>query len=265
MWISDAVAGELVRVDPERRAVLARIPVDAGQRIVFEPVGDELWIPSERAPRMLRIDPVTNAALPPRPLRTPGGRPFTALEVRATDGGVWAFAAEGALRLDAASGAPRRLVARATPDDELQGAAASADTVWTLGTSGAIRRFDADGTPRGTFAPGLPDTRFIAAAGSDLVAVDRREGTIALLDGTTGSVRWRRPAGAFNGFDLGGGLLWLHASAARGGDRLEALSLDDGAPVSSTPLDAIGATGMAIVDDEVWVNTPGGRTLVVRR
>jgi hypothetical protein len=51
---------DVVRVDPERRAVTARIPVGDAQQITIQPVGGELWAIGEQPAEVLRIDPATN-------------------------------------------------------------------------------------------------------------------------------------------------------------------------------------------------------------
>jgi hypothetical protein len=39
----------------------------------------------------------------------------------------------------------------------------------------------------------------------------------------------------------------------------------DGAVVTSTPMPGFGATGLAVIGDEVWIDDAGGRTIVVAR
>jgi hypothetical protein len=44
-----------------------------------------------------------------------------------------------------------------------------------------------------------------------------------------------------------------------------AVTADSGKTVSSTVLNTFGSTGMALTGREVWIDTTGGETLVVRR
>jgi streptogramin lyase len=265
IWISDPVAGDVVRVDPATRRVLARIPVGTAQQIVIEPVGEELWVLSAQPTEALRIDPATDAVSGRVRLRTPAGRPFPATQVFAPPSGVWAVGSEGALRLDPATGAARTLVSRPTADSEVRVIGVGPDDLWSLRTDGRIQRFDATtGKLDGVFTPGLEGTSFIAGLGHDLLAL--AGGTIARLDGTTGRMIWERSLGEHvNRFDTADGLIWVHTTAAGKPDRLTAVAADSGRTVTSTSLDTFGATGLAVEGREIWIDTAGGRTIVVRR
>jgi len=59
--------------------------------------------------------------------------------------------------------------------------------------------------------------------------------------------------------------MWVHSSTARERDRLTAFALDDGRRIAAIALDTFGATALAVVGDEIWVDTPSGGTVVVRR
>ena len=65
--------------------------------------------------------------------------------------------------------------------------------------------------------------------------------------------------------DYGAGLLWYFTTRAGEPARLVAVDPRGGAVVSSTPMPIFGATGLAVIGDEVWIDDPGGRTLVVER
>jgi hypothetical protein len=265
LWISDPVAGDVVRVDPETRRVLARISVGSAQYIAVEPVGDELWVRSERDTALQRIDPATNAVRARIKLRTPDGRAFPWLYVLASRTDVWAVGDEGAMRLDPETGAGLQLVAVPSAVGHAQGFAIGDDNLWSLRTDGRIQRFDAaTGRPRGAFAPGLERTQGIVGFGPDVMAGSGS--TIARLDGSSGAVRWEGTFGdrifASGSAD---GLIWLHVGTERQGDRLVAVAADSGKTVSSTVLNTFGSTGMALTGREVWIDTTGGETLVVRR
>jgi PQQ-like domain len=262
MWIADPVAGEVVRVDPASRRVTARIPVGSAQQLELERVGGELWVVGPQPTEAVRIDPETNAVAGRAPFRTPAGRPFLALRVFAAPAGVWAVGDEGALRI---APGPRTLVSPPTSASQSSGAAVSADDLWSLRSNGRIERFDAaTGERLGAFRPGLAGTFFIAGLGGDLIALG--EGTIARLDGRDGRVIWERTLGEHvNRFDTAEGLIWVHTTTAREPDRLTAITAESGRTVASTTLDTFGATGLAVNGSEIWIDTPGGTTLVLRR
>jgi hypothetical protein len=264
VWIADPVVGDIVRVDPERRSVTARIPVGSAQRITIEPVGGELWAIGEQPSTLLRIDPATNRVADTVALRDPSGRPFQALDVLASDRAVWAVSAEGAVRLDPRTGAARQLVAPPAGGNEAQGIELGEDTLWVYGTNGVIRRFDgATGAPQGRLLPQLAGTQWFGDLGGDLMAANG-DGRVARLDGRTGAVRWQRVVGErVHAAAYGAGLWWHFVTRAGEPARLVALDPSDGAVVSSTTMPGFGATGMAVIGDEVWIDEPGGRTIVV--
>jgi hypothetical protein len=266
VWIADPVDGTVVRVDPERRAVLARVPVGSAQHLPLAAVGGELWAIGTDETQLLRIDPSANRVTGRVPLDRPDGRPFQALDLLATERSVWAISAEGMLQLDPQTGAGRRLVAQPVRDTEARWMALGDETLWVYGTDGAIRRFDAvSGASLGRLRPQLPGTMFLGDHGDDLIATTD-DGRIGRLDGESGAVRWQRAlADRINGGTYGAGLLWVSASKARESDRLVGLDPRDGAVVVSAPIKGYGASGMAVVGDEVWINQAGGHTLVVAR
>jgi streptogramin lyase len=265
LWISDPVAGDVVRVDPETRSVIARIPIGSGQYIATEPVGDELWVISERDTRLRRIDPASNEVRASVELRTPDGRAFPSFVVLASGAGVWAVGDEGALRLDPSTGEGLQLVAAPTSASETRGFGIGDEDLWSLRTDGRIQRFDAaTGQPRGAFAPGLERTDGIVGFGRDVMAASGS--TVARLDGSSGAVRWQRTFGdRIFASAAADGLIWMHVGTARQGDRLVAVAADSGMIVSSSPLDAFGSNGMAVDGREIWINTTGGETLALRR
>jgi hypothetical protein len=266
VWIADPVAGEVVRVDPQRRTVTARIPVGSAQRIVVEPVGGELWAIGDQPSELLRIDPATNRVAESVTLRDLDGRTFPALEVLANDDAVWAVSAEGALRLDPRTGAAKQLVAPPRGGNEARWIELGGETLWIYGTNGVIRRFDArSGAPQGQLRPQLAGTQAFGDLAGDLIGTDG-DGRVARMDGRTGAIRWQRIVGErIHAVDYGAGLLWYFATRPGEPARLVALDPRDGAVVSSTDMPGFGATGLAVIGDEVWIDDAGGRTLVVAR
>ena len=266
VWIADPVAGEIVRVDSERRAVTARIAVGSALGLAMEPVGGELWAIGADETRLLRIDPATDRVTDRVPLRTPDGRSFPAFQVLASDRAVWAVSGEGALRLDPQTGAGLQLVAAPSGGHEPRWITLGEDVLWVYGTDGTIRRFDpVTGAARGRIRPQLPGTEGFDDLDGDLMAFDAG-GRYGRMDGSTGAVRWQRAVGdRIHSGNHGSGLVWLHVTRAGDGDRLVALDPRDGAVVSSTSMPGFGSTALAVVGDEVWLNEPGGDTIIVRR
>ena len=265
VWIADHVAGDVVRVDPANRRVVARIPVGSGQMLLMTPVGDELWVTDAETPRLVRIDPSTNAVGSRIRLRTPDGTPFSPSGLLASDRAVWAASAEGALRLDPRTGKALRLAATPTAAGEAAFFTPGDDALWMLHSDGTIRRLDPlTGAEQARIRPGLPDTATFGDVGGDLIAGNGT--TVARLDGTNGRVIWQQAVGdRANAVDGGDGLVWVHSTTAREQDRLTAFALEDGRRVAAIALDTFGATGLAVVGREVWVDTPAGDTVVVRR
>jgi hypothetical protein len=266
LWISDPVAGDVVRVDPQTRRVLARIPVGSAQTIAIQPVGRELWVRSEQGATLERIDPATDAVSGRVRLRRPDSRPFPAFEVLASPKGVWAWGDDGALLVDPRTGAGRKLVGPPTADTVPTSFVLGDEYLWSLRSDGRVLRFDAaTGDAAGGFVPPLR-TDSIAALGRDLMA--GHDTTFGRLDGESGRLLWRRTLGDdILASGAAGGLIWtVHTAAIRGEpDRLTAIAADSGRKVASTPLDTFGTTGLAILGREVWINTAGGTTLVLRR
>ena len=259
-WIADPNAGEIVRVDPESRRVIARIRVGGQQRVGVNAVAGELWITIEQRRAVLRVDPATNALLPRLTLRTPGGRRFAAGDVLAHGRLAWALGFEQALRVDPATGAGLQLI---EPRAGVTWFELGDDTLWALGRDGILRGLDAQGRTVRELRPQLPGTELVIDVGSALLA--NSGPTLARIDTSNGRVEWQRTLGRqINNGALGNGVFWVQYSPAHGSDRLAALALDDGATVAETALPVLGATGMAMIDRELWIDTPGGRTLVVR-
>ena len=266
VWIADRVAGDVVRVDPADRRVLARIPIRSGANLFVTPVGGELWATDGDATSLWRIDPATNAVRGRIPLRLPDGKPFVPGGVLASDRAVWVAAAEGALRLDPRTGARLRYVPMATAAGEATWFTLGDDALWMLHSDGTIRRLDPlTGAAQARFRPGLRDIGIIEVAGGALLA-GSGGGTVSRLDGATGRVLWEQRVGdRANAAGSGDGLVWVHSSTARERDRLTAFALHDGRRVATIALDTFGATSLAVVGREVWVDTPSGGTVVVRR
>ena len=139
------------------------------------------------------------------------------------------------------------------------------DAIWMLHSDGTIRRLDPlTGAAAGPVPAGAPGHRDHRGRGGGLLAGSGA--TVARLDGATGACSGSRRVGdQANAEDAGDGLVWVHSSTARERDRLTAFAFDDGRRVTSIALDTFGSTSLAVVGREVWVDTPSGGTVVVRR
>jgi streptogramin lyase len=264
LWIADDVAGTVLRVDPHTRDVVARFRVPSASHITITPVGDQLWTSTEGRPLIVRIDPATNTVIARAPLRTPAGRRFTPLGVVADDDVAWAVTDTGALRLDPQTGAGTRM-AQAPP--ESRWFALGTNALWAFGTDGRAYRMDArTGARRGSIPVGLPGADTLGAEGDRLFAAARVGSELARLDPATGTLIWSRRLGGSRDAIAGArGTTWIHVAGAGRPDRLIGLDTATGRTVAAGTVDTLGATGLAVSGDEIWLSTAGGRTLVLRQ
>lgn len=259
VWVPDNVAGVVLRVDPRTRALQARIRIGSGQPFRIAAGAGALWLPEHDGTGVMRIDPRGNELTHHR-LHTPDGAPFFVADLAAGGGSVWAVGPGGALRVDPVTGEGARLAGVAEAD----WAAMAGDTFWFLTTDGRLYALDpASGLPRsvaptrvGGADPILGDPSGVtAAAAATLVRV-----------AADGKVAWRRRLGLrVNELARQGKSLWVHVSERRGPDRLVELDAATGRERSSLALATFGATGLAAVGDELWLDTPVGDTLILGR
>ena len=262
IWIADNVAGRILRLDPATGAVQATIQVRTGNWLWITPVRGQLWASVDELPLIQRIDPGTNRVVARTPVRTPDGRPFRVGNVWAAGDNVWAVSTIGALRLDPATGRGRGL---ADAPRDVRWFELSDDTLWALGLGDTLHRLDPrTGARRGSIPSGLPGTEGIAAVEGALYAT--RGAELARLDPATGAAIWTRTfPGRLNGMTQSRDVGWAHVTIDGQGDRLVSFDVATGRILSTTPLDTIGLTGLAASGDRVWLNTPGGATVVVRQ
>src|SRR3954451_4153196 len=148
VWTADPNRGDILRIAPSTRRVVARITagdearVSAGAGGVWALTGDLLYAGDKGPVRLLRIDPATNRVVARIPMRTPAGARFGPLGVRAGHGVVWVEGATGALRIDPRRNGPDRFVALLGAGAARR-AVAAGDRVWTLAVDGRLREPDA--------------------------------------------------------------------------------------------------------------------------
>jgi ABC-type transport system substrate-binding protein/DNA-binding beta-propeller fold protein YncE len=202
VWVTEAGAGLVVRVDPRRRAVAATIPVGAHPTRVVA-AGGQVWVldPADRT--LSRIDPQTNAVAQTIAL---GGQPS---DVLASAGSLWVASRGGTVqRIDPATG--RTLSAVNTGGDPSD-LAAAAGAVWVAtDQSGAIARIDArTGAVTGTIRVGDAPAA-IAAGAAGLWVLDPLDATVSRVDPRRGAVVATVPlGGAPAALTQSGGNIWI--------------------------------------------------------
>src|SRR4051794_30278848 len=270
VWTAGPNRGDIVRLGPSTRRVVARIPAGGEARVatgagaVWALAGDLVYAGDKRPVRLLRIDPATNRVVARIPMRTPAGGRFGPLDVRAGQGVVWVVGAKGALRIDPRRDAPDRFVPLGA--GAARGAVAAGDRVWTLALDGRLRALDArTGRALGAVKVAGPiGARLPGGAPGTLTLVGG--GRLERLDAGSGRRLWRVDLGGdVHAWIADGDVIWAHVSRySAGRDELVRLDADSGRRLGSVPLPEPGVAGMAKVGPDLWVAGPGGRVVVVR-
>jgi PQQ-like domain len=270
VWMTDTSRDELLRVEPDSRRVVGRLPV-AGELALGAGAG-ALWALQEGSPGggfglfgpLLRIDPSTNRVTARIALSTPDGQRFEGYEILTGEDEVWVAGASGALRVDPRTN--RVTQAIAAPDQLVTTHFALLDgALWAISEDGRLLRFD---TNTGRV---LSDARLGLAEASDLsngpggALIASTPGELARVEPYTGRVLWRTRVGRpLQAWSPAGGLIWARSSG-QVHDRLTALDPDTGAILTRVELEDFGGTAIATVDDELWLSTIGGNMVVLRR
>jgi len=264
VWASDTAKGEILRLDPRSRRVLARIPVGGEARVTVG--AGAVWAFNERG-RVVRIDPATNRVTHRVALRLPSGDLLTSREVQILDGSPWAIGLEGALRLDPRDGHVEHFTRLPDTHGELRFAFGSGDSLWALDRQQTLNRYSlATGRRTGALPVRLPEVIAAMPTAAGPVYITH-EGDVARADAGDGRIAWRRKLGtSVSGLPfLRGSTLWLHASDAAGRDRLVELDLETGETLSRATLPEFGATGLSFVGRQQWITTPNGHLMVLER
>ena len=173
--------------------------------------------------------------------------------------------AEGALRIDPASGKIARFVS--SPATESFDNTGTDDGRWVLTRDQRLLRFDLlTGRRSRRLAVRLPNAQAVVPTRQGPVFLSP-DGQIARASAADGRLAWRHKVGS--GFQviplLVGNTLWIHANGNENGrDRLLALDLTSGETRSATTLPEFGATALARVGKELWIATPNGKVMVIR-
>ena len=280
VWITDPSRHVLLRIDPDSRAVTARVPV-RGDASVAAGAG-ALWALQEGRPAeplhqgpeaagypyrgpLLRIDPGTNRVTARIALRTPRGHPLTGFRVLADGDDVWVSTPKRALRIDPQSNTVTKAIFspfRFVGSD----LTLSPDGLWARTADRRLLLFDpSNGALLRSVRLDLRqmgDPPQLADMGRDLGAAV--PGGLARVDRHTGRILWQRGLGRrLSGWTELGGLIWARSSGGTR-DRLSAVDPSTGLIVTSIQLDDFGGSGVIAIDDELWLPTVGGTVAIVR-
>jgi hypothetical protein len=255
VWAADTGAGEIVRVDPDTRAIGTRIPV-AGEAGLGAAAG---WLWATAGGELLRIDPSSGETTGRMSLGPEGlGLPIAAGDT------VWLIDGARLRRVD-----PERMVVDRTVRLEHDSFFAKAHAVgpgvlYVQGGDSRVVAYDAaSGDRLHTIRPRRSGTLVGYSPGGLVLAA---EDGVATIDPETGAPGWIRRLGVarVNAVATDGTTLWVQGSVAAGGrDRLWRLGALDGRVLGSIDLPGFGVAGMAIVGDDAWVVTPGGQLMLV--
>jgi putative pyrroloquinoline-quinone binding quinoprotein len=264
VWLSEPNSGQIVRVDPRTRRVIARIPV--GSEVNLDAADGSIWaIPSGSAVTaspLMRIDPRTNRIVARIPMRVPGGPPFTGGFIVAGRH-VWVVGATSLLSID-----PTRNVAVRERDlggsYQITNAFLHDGELWLTRGDRTITRLDAANGRRLGRLPWLaPQDGFVFPYAGRLVKVSPR--SVALADPATGRPLWRTRLGTqVNGADVAGGRVYVegrNGSTAR--DALWALDPRTGRVTGTLTVPVFGVISSASVGRDLWLFSAAGRTVVV--
>jgi hypothetical protein len=279
VWIGDTQQGGVIRVDAASRRVLARIPVGKLPSGIVA-TGDAVWVlvhPSDASSSVARIDPASNRVtdrVPVPHLRVIGAAPAKLI---GDDRALWMLGQEEGVRIDPR----RRAVADRVTWNFADGAFPRAfglagDDLWARAEDGQLRRFDAHtGARKGQVAspPGIANLAVIPDAG---VVLGYDAGSVTRIDASTGRAVWTTrldnvPSGAQGSgrkagtIVISGGDAWvLVENGQRVSERLAAVDLGTGRPLTATALKDYEADWLTPVGGELWYLGPEGDAVVVR-
>jgi DNA-binding beta-propeller fold protein YncE len=269
LWVTD-FRGDVLRIDPVHRRVLARIPIGAGtspSRLAIGP--DAVWVSAwatQHTTQLLRIDPARDRVVLRRPLglgedlAVSGGAIWVAQPTDVTTRG-------GVLARSPVTG---RLVAR-LPVPRAAAVVAVGTTLWILDPDGTVSQFDGPSKHVVHRLPGVaphggaPDVnRFVADAGGAWVLSDAQATILRIEDGR---VTRRIPVPADTQILAEDGRsLWLAAGANPGSDhRLRRIDTRTGRVAASVDLGRHQPAAIVPAPAAVYVVTTDGRVLIVRR
>ena len=137
---------------------------------------------------------------------------------------------------------------------------------WARTANRRLLRFDPSagaklGTVRLAPAP-TGDAPLLETLGDGLAA--SVPGGLARVDPHTGRILWQRLLDQrLSGWTELDGLIWARSSGGKR-ERLSALDPDTGRIMTSVELDDFGGSGVAAIDNQLWLTTVGGNVEIVR-
>jgi hypothetical protein len=266
VWVSDG-SGRVLRVDPETRQVIARVPIGYDASAISASA-DAIWVVGARRmheERLLRIDPRTN-----RIVAAIGSFGGYGAALGAAPDAVW-------VQKDKQAPGPFRRVDPATNRIDggvgtgwLAGIAVHADRMWTLGQHGILEWRDS-GTGRllgrlPGFAerpPGGPWMNAIAPDDDGAWIATGRDGAITRV-ASDGRVELRVEIAANGPLAVAGGSLWVTRND--GTDRNAEIARVDpetGAVTGRLRLGARLPKTLLAVGDDLWAVLSDGSVLIV--
>ena len=283
VWATDLSSGNVLRIDPKTRKVVARIPVAggaaaAGAPACPQPRGDRRHRlrrgvgarrrSRERRPQRRGATPAHRPPAQPRRRRDPADqavrRQFSPRALHVGDDSVWVIGTAGALQIDPASNAPERYVP--TGDTAARGVLADGDTLWLLDVDGRLRQIDGrtGRTVRTVRVPVTTGTHLAGGGPGPLMLVDDQR--LTAFDPTTaaccGAPRSRAPCASSAGPRRP---LWAYLDRTpERRDRLVRIDAGTGRRTGQVDLPGAGAAGLAQVGRDLWIAGVDGRITVVR-
>jgi outer membrane protein assembly factor BamB len=259
VWAVDAASGEVLRVDPGTLRVSARIAAGGRQPPLVTVAGDAVWISAGR--RLLELDPATNRvtariALPPSALS--GGAVIPGRGV------VWAINPLELLRIDTRRDVVDRRIDLSGDSFQAYTAVSDGRSLYVGRGDGWVLTFDGRTGARVDSAPTTLEG-FLFGARDGVVFAGTADG-VAAFEAGSGRALWSRGLGVqrVNDAVLADGVAWVHGSDGRTGrDRLWRVDARTGRVRGSVQMPEFGVTRLTVVNDRVWVVSPGGTLVVV--
>jgi hypothetical protein len=262
VWLTDSGSGEVLRVDPTTRRVIARIAT--GGEATMAAAAGSVWVSAfarTRTAPLLRIDARSGKVVERIPLRTPTGGAFQGGFVLAAPSRVWVIGNE-AIAIDPVS---NRVVSqiRLGGDFKVVDALVNNGELWLTRGDGSITRFDSvNGRRLGRTS--WPAKGFLFPYADKLISVG--SGGASLVDPKTGRALWttRIPAQEEHDATVAGGSLLVAGTATSGREQIWELDPRTGRLGGRTTVPGFSVLRTLTVGRDVWVTTAGGKVVIVR-
>ncbi|HEU4488454.1 MAG TPA: ABC transporter substrate-binding protein, partial [Actinomycetota bacterium] len=246
IWVTDEVAGTLMRIDPAEQIVVDTIQVGEAPAGVAVGAG-AVWVANSESHNVSQVNPESGTVVATIPV---GNGPVA---VAVSDGAVWvANATDGTIsRIDPAKSRTIATVSLPQPPSSL---AAQGDEVWATSAQGGLL-FEVDpGTNvvAQTLPVGNGPTGVALGDGAVWVA-NGPDKTVSRVDSASGAITKINVTGEPEAVAFDGDILWA-ASSLTG--VVSAIDIESD-QVQSTIQIGSDSRGLAIEGDRVWVATLG--------